>query len=245
MSTTSTGAIKIRRLDTSYVEAIFALHKTVYEHVGDNHIYRGREFAHIEEVFAPDAMCFGAFHEGALVGYSSVRFPDADHRGMSAEFGFTPARILMLAEFDASCVIPVSRGMGLQALLIEARARASLIRGRPLSLATVGPKNVYSLRNFLAYGMRGVALRRLPSGEDRFVMARDHGDSYTRAETRRARHPVGQTHDEIQHVLRSGGQLDRVVKEGESWLHEFVWFADTANERSWVDTFEARDFFGE
>ncbi len=187
----STTSITIRRLDLSHVEAIFTLHKTVYEHVGDDHIYRARELTHIEEVFAPDAMCFGAFHQGALVGYSSVRFPDADHAGMSAELGFTPARILMLAEFDASCVIPESRGMGLQARLIEARARASLIRGRPLSLATVGPKNVYSLRNFLAYGMRGVALRRLPSGEDRFVMGRDHGDSLSRAETRRARLPVG------------------------------------------------------
>lgn len=243
MSTTSTGAITIRRLDPSHVEAIFTLHKTVYEHVGDDHIYRGREFAHIEEVFTPAAMCFGAFHHGALVGYSSVRFPGTDHRGLSAALGFTPARIPMLAEFDASCVIPESRGMGLQALLIEARARASLMRGRPLSLAIVGPKNVYSLRNFLAYGMRGVALRQLPSGEDRFVMARDHGDSLSRAEMRRDRLPVGLTHDEIQAVLHSGGQLDRVVKEGERWLYEFVWFADIAHERSWVETFEARNFF--
>ncbi len=44
-------------------------------------------------------------------------------------------------------------------------------------------------------------------------------------------------------MLRSGGQLDRVVKEGDSWFHEYVWLADITNERSWVDIFEARDFF--
>lgn len=243
VSTTSADTVTIRVLDASHADTIFALHNTVYEQVGDDTIYRGRDYAHIVEVFAPDAMCFGAFLNGALVGYSSVRFPGAGHQGLSALLGFTPARIPLLAEFDASCVLPASRGLGLQALLIEVRARASLMRGRPLSLAIVGPRNVYSLRNFLAYGMRGVALHRLPTGEDRFVMARDHSDSQSRAVTRRERFPIDRTHEDIQAVLRSGGQLDRVVREGETWLHEFVWPADVANERSWVETFEARDFF--
>lgn len=240
---TSSGALKIQRLSPSHADLVHALHRTVYEEVGDDHIYRGRDYDHIVEVFAPDAMCFGAFLDGALVGYSSVRFPGADHHGLSAALGFSLARIPLLAEFDASCVLSASRGLGLQALLIEARARASLMRGRPLSLAIVGPRNVYSLRNFLAYGMRGVALRQLPSGEDRFVMARDHSDSLTRAEARRERIPVGLTHDEIQAILRSGGQLDRVVRDGKDWLYDFVWFADVVNETSWVAAFEARDFF--
>lgn len=243
MTTRSIGGVQIRPLDISHVEAIFALHNTVYEQVGDDHIYRGRDHANIDAVFAPDALCFGAFIDGGLIGYSSVRFPGSDHKGWTTAPGFSPKRLPLLAEFDASCVLPAARGKGLQALLIEVRARASLMRGRPLSLAIVGPKNVYSLRNFLNYGMRGVALHRLPTGEDRFIMARDHSDPLARAQTKRTQLPVGLSRDEIAAVLHSGGQLDRVVKEGADWHYEFVWFADVTNERSWVEAFEARDFF--
>ncbi len=245
MSTTSSGGLDIRRLDASYMEPIFDLHNAVYEQVGDDTIYRGRDHAHIEAVFAPDALCFGAFLDGALIGYSSVRFPGPDHEGWAAAPGFSPARLPLIAEFDASCVLPASRGMGLQGLLIEVRARASLMRGRPLSLAIVGPKNVYSLRNFLLYGMRGVALHCLPTGEDRFIMARDHSDPLHRAETRRERMPVGLSRAEIEAVLRSGGQLDRVLKDGDIWLYEFVWFADIVDGRTWTETFEARNFFAD
>lgn len=245
MSTTSNSGLEIRRLDASHLEPVFALHNAVYEHVGDEAIYRGRDHTHIAAVFAPDALCFGAFLEGALIGYSSVRFPGPAHHGWASALGFSPVRLPLIAEFDASCVLPASRGMGLQGLLIEVRARASLMRGRPVSLAIVGPKNVYSLRNFLLYGMRGVALHRLPTGEDRFVMARDHSDPLTRVETRRERRPVDLSSEEIEAVLRSGGQLDRVVKEGDNWHYEFVWFADTGDARTWVETFEARDFFAD
>lgn len=243
MTPNSSGGIAIRRLETGHEEAVFALHNAIYDLVGDDHIYRGRDHANIAAVFAPDALCFGAFIDGALMGYSSVRFPGPGHAGWAGAPGFSPARLPLLAEFDASCVLPAARGRGLQGLLIEVRARASLMRGRPLSLAIVGPKNVYSLRNFLHYGMRGVALHRLPTGEDRFIMARDHSDPLTRAETKRARVPVGLSREEVETLLRSGGQLDRVVKDGADWLYEFAWFADIAHDRSWVETFEARDFF--
>lgn len=245
MGTTSKGGLEIRRLNATYMEQIFALHNAVYEQVGDDTIYRGRDHAHIAAAFAPDALCFGAFLEGALLGYSSVRFPGPAHHGWASALGFSPARLPLIAEFDASCVLPASRGMGLQGILIEVRARASLVRGRPVSLAIVGPKNVYSLRNFLLYGMRGVALHRLPTGEDRFVMARDHSDPLTRVETRRERLPVGLSREEIEAVLRSGGQLDRVLREGDTWRYEFAWFADNEDARTWVETFEARDFFAD
>lgn len=245
MSTTFNGGLEIRRLDAGYIDPIFALHNAVYQQVGDDTLYRGRDHAQIAAVFAPDALCFGAFLEGALIGYSSVRFPGPAHPGWASALGLSPARLPLTAEFDASGVLPDSRGVGLQGLLIEVRARASLMRGRPLSLAIVGPHNVYSLRNFLLYGMRGVALHRLPTGEDRFVMARDHSDPLTRVETRRERRPVGLSREEIEAVLRSGGQLDRVFQEGDTWHYEFVWFADIRDARTWVETFEARDFFAD
>lgn len=245
MSATSKGGFEIRLLDVGYMERIFTLHNAVAEQVGDDTLFRGRDHAQIAAVFAPDALCFGAFLEGALIGYSSVRFPGPAHHGWASAPGFSPARLPLIAEFDASCVLPAWRGTGLQGLLIEVRARASLMRGRPLSLAIVGPKNVYSLANFLFYGMRGVALHQLPTGEDRFVMARDHSDPLTRVETRRERRPVGLSREEIEGVLRSGGQLERVLKEGDIWQYEFVWSADIGDARTWVETFEARDFFAD
>ncbi len=45
-------------------------------------------------------------------------------------------------------------------------------------------------------------------------------------------------------ILESGGQLDRVFQDRDGWSYEFVWFADVTDERSWVEAFNAKDFFG-
>lgn len=240
----STDDVTIRRLDGTFIEPIFEMHNRVYEEIGRDDLYRARDHDHIADLFGDDGLCFGAFLGGRLVGYSSVRFPAAEGDGLSAQLGFAPAQRRYIAECDASCVLPDARGRRLQERLIEVRARGGLARGRVLGMAIVGPKNVYSLRNFLQYGMRGVALHRIASGEDRMVMARDHSELPNRLENNRERRPVGISCDEIQAILRSGGQLDRVIQDGDEWHYEFVWFAHIADERSWVDAFNTKDFFG-
>lgn len=240
----SSDDITIRRLGPDFLEPVFEMHNCVYEEIHCNDLYRARDHDHIADVFDEDGMCFGAFLGGRLVGYGSVRFPYEDSEGLAAQLGFAPSHLRYIGECDASCVLPEARGRRLQERLIEVRARGSLTRGRVLGMAIVGPTNVYSLRNFLQYGMRGVALHRIPSGEDRMVMARDHSELLTRTERKRERRPVGISRDEIVAILKSGGQLDRVFQDRDGWSYEFVWFADVTDERSWVEAFNAKDFFG-
>lgn len=234
---------RIRILDSSCAEEVFNLHNEVYHEFSNNELYRSRDLHRISTLFESHAMCFGAYEGSRLVGYSGVRFPDPEATSISSELGFAPDRVRYIGEFDGSCVSSASRGQGLQYQLIVARARASLFRRRPMALATVAVGNMYSLINFLEYGMKGVALHQMYDGFARIIMARDHSDAIDLDNVMTRTIKGEMLKSEIADIFASGGQLVRVVRSGRTFTQVFAWLKGRQGSSDWVDTFNRKPLF--
>lgn len=235
--------IQTRRLSAAAAGAVYRLHDAVYRELNNDEHYRSRTIERIATLFGRDGMCFGAFCDGELAGYSGLRFPTPGATTISSELGFANHRLRYIAEFDGSCVERSYRGHGLQSRLIAARATSSLVVGRPLCFATVAMTNVYSLVNFLEYGMRGVALHKMYDGFHRLIMARDHTAPSYRQVSRRQLFNEQPDEGAFAEVFATGGQLERVVKEGPRFTFEFVWGDECRSATDWVKCFNEKDLF--
>jgi hypothetical protein len=164
----------VRTLHRSDFEALRSLHRAVISALPSKEVFRNMDDNYLLDMLTVDATCFGIFDKDRLVAFSTVRYPDAGGETVSHCLGYSKAATHLIGEFDGSAVLPSHRGKGFQYALIEARARASLLRGRPIAVATVSPRNPYSLVNFLRYGMTGRRVAYLWGGFERIVVARDH-----------------------------------------------------------------------
>jgi ribosomal protein S18 acetylase RimI-like enzyme len=96
---------------------------------------------------------------GRLVCYSILGLPDADspeHFGHA--IGMHRALRQLTCHLDGTAVSPEWRGQGLQRRMTLDRIRHGATEGRPIALSTAAPRNIASLTNLTACGLRVVAL---------------------------------------------------------------------------------------
>jgi hypothetical protein len=96
---------------------------------------------------------FGAFFQDDLVAYSAIEFggPSAVQIGQAFRAAALPVA-MRLAVHDGSGVVPAHRGHGLQHSLNALRLDEACRRGYRHVVATVSPRNPFSLRNHLRRG---------------------------------------------------------------------------------------------
>lgn len=202
----------IRALQRSDFEALRTLHASVISALPSKGVFRDIDDKYLLDMLTVDATCFGIFDNDQLVSFSTVRYPSAGGETVSNCLGYGEAATHLIGEFDGSAVLPSYRGKGFQYSLIEARARASLLRGRPITVATISPRNPYSLVNFLRYGMTGRALAYLWGGFERIVVARDHSAKVPH--WLNAEECLADDIDQIGRFLSSGMELFDLVRKG-------------------------------
>lgn len=187
MLETNTAAVNLdgyvlRRLVHEDLQAVHDVHRSVISTLPTADLFRDVSLEFLEVLLGDGAATFGIFQHDDLVAYSAVRFPKAGELKLASIVGVPNALAEMVAEFEGVAVLPAHRGRGFQAALTEIRAKAALLDGRPIAIASVAPQNLHSLRNFLLYGMTGRALVEMYGGYRRIVVVRDHGASASTSE---------------------------------------------------------------
>lgn len=122
----------------------------------------------------------GVEHEGELVAFGVIGFggliPQEENFGRL--IGLPPDRLVSVGQPDGVAVAPGWRGRGLQRHLLRWRLAAAVTRGCRDILSTCEPRNVFSLRNMMGFGLRAVRFAHLFNGLPRLVLHCDRqGDA--------------------------------------------------------------------
>lgn len=113
--------------------------------------------------------CDGA---GRILGFLIVHFPDEKEDNMGHYLNLSADECKKVAYMDSVAILPQARGMGLQRKLIAFAQEAEQLRSYRYLMATVSPKNPYSLHNFKAMGYQTVCMVQKYNAWDRLVLCR-------------------------------------------------------------------------
>jgi hypothetical protein len=163
-----------RELREDEIDDLYATHSAVIENLPSRELFRDVDKEYFRALLGPAAITYGLFAGSRMIGYSALKLPSPGDQSHATHIGFSGPALSLVGEFDGSAVLPEYRGMRLQNILIEVKARASVLRGRPLTVATISPNNYYSMINALQYGMTGRASLMLYDNYPRVIVARDH-----------------------------------------------------------------------
>ena len=109
---------------------------------------------------------------GAMAGASIIRFPspdDPEHLGHS--LALSRSEMLKVRHLESIFIRPDCRGKKLAGILLRENMRLTESAGRSLSMATVWPGNIASLKLHMRHGLFICAFALKYGGKPRFILA--------------------------------------------------------------------------
>ena len=144
-----TTAFEIRTLGFDSVPAILGLQERACEQIVDKSLFYPLSRAELIESLYLDTV-LGVFSpEGSLAGFAVLVSGRDSSRNLAVDAGEQPCGVLT---FDVVVTDPKWRGFGIQRHLTDCAVSLARSSGYRTILATVSPKNSFSLDNFLAKG---------------------------------------------------------------------------------------------
>jgi GNAT superfamily N-acetyltransferase len=171
------GGYDVRKLDGNDLAELFALHRKIIHCLAKPELYvaKDEQYFKLRLVgdFAPSTVILGAFYEGRMIAYSSVRF--IWYEAQSPALLVTPKpswQDIMIAMMEDAAVDPDHRGHGIQRLLNRAKADIARQQGVSLHVTLVDANNVPSLHTLLGERFAAIGTSKVASGLIRLVLAR-------------------------------------------------------------------------
>ena len=115
-------------------------------------------------------------HHDEIIAFLLVRFPKQDDDNLGRDAQVDDDELHHVAHIESLAVVPKHRGNRLQYKMIHYAEKIIKQRGLKYSMATVSPKNKYSLINFLKHDFRIVKIKRKYSGVRRLILKKQHKD---------------------------------------------------------------------
>jgi ribosomal protein S18 acetylase RimI-like enzyme len=166
-----------RILDGNDSSELFSLHRMIIETLPDPDLYLAKPLeyfkARLDGDLARSSAILGAFFEGKLIAYSSVRV--RPYSSSSPDFPIVPKpcwQDTMIALMEDAAVHPHHRGHRIQALLMRAKTSIARQRGVVLDVSLVNVKNLPSLRTLLGEKFVAIGTTTVANGVSRLVLAR-------------------------------------------------------------------------
>ena len=153
---------------------LMSLHRRVIKHIGGKKdlliVERGDSY--FEKILSGLGLVIGAFSEDRLIGYSSLRYPQAGEENFGHYAGLPPSEFPFLAHSNGSMVDLEYRGRGLHQAMAHQRTEAAKTLGLRHLLSEVHGSNPPSLRNLFALGfnVRGI---KHENGDDFLIFHQD------------------------------------------------------------------------
>ena len=153
---------------------IYRVMHEVKNSMTDKELYFADDLAYIRETLTQKGFALKACDEkNRIVGFLLVHFPGDDPDNLGYYLNLPPAERLKTAHMDSVAILSDFRGLGLQRKLLLAAEAAEQLSPYRYLMATVSPKNPYSLQNFLRLGYRIVCKTIKPNGWERYVLCKN------------------------------------------------------------------------
>lgn len=189
--------VQIVRLEQLRLSELMDVQKIVCDHLPTPELYFPVSEPEMLELLGPDAICFGAQHDGQLVGFFGVLFMGDRPGNVGEDLGLAAQELPLVAYFKAVNVLPDYRGIGLQERMTKALFAEMGVGGSSATdvdsahptpkapgvppfkwlCSTVSPLNVSSLKIFLDHGFWVAGLKPKYLGYQRCLLLRPRWDT--------------------------------------------------------------------
>ena len=167
----------IRLAEPSDVGSIYTIMNTARSSMKEPELYvpDTPEFIsrHIQDCGFTLIALYGALPAGFLI----VRIPGEERDNLGYDLGFSRQELPLAAHMESAAVLPEYQGNRLQRRLISSAEAILATRGYQYALATVSPKNFYSLRNMLSCGYRIAKTTLKYGGLERHILLKSLGQT--------------------------------------------------------------------
>lgn len=144
----------IRLAEQGDTEAISYIMKTVSSSMKEPDLYIPDDITFIRRHIADSGFTLLAMYGSQPAGFLIVRIPGEEPDNLGYDLGFNKIERSLVAHMDSAAVLPEYQGNRLQRRLVSGAETILASRGYQYAMATVSPKNFYSLRNMLSSGYR-------------------------------------------------------------------------------------------
>ena len=152
---------------------IYRVMHDVKEALEDKELYCADEMPYILENIENKGFTVKACdNTGHIMGFLIVHFPKEEADNLGHYLDLDDEACKKVAYMDSIAVLPECRGMGLQQKLLAYAESAEQMRPYQYLMATVSPKNPYSLRNFETMGYQIVCKVQKYNAWDRYVLCK-------------------------------------------------------------------------
>lgn len=166
-------SLTLRGCGEEDLDAVMTLQSAVCAALPDGDLFVPSEREDNAALLLPPNFILGCFDGGTLAAYGSFAVPGESSGNYGWDLGWPVEKLLSCGKVDSIVVLPAYRGLGLQRRLLGGILdRAARIPGISCLLATVSPKNSYSLHNVQAAGFEILMKKRKYGGKERFILCR-------------------------------------------------------------------------
>lgn len=156
------------------VDAINAIMERTNQEIASDDIFVMDDKDFIAHHIETQGFIVKVIHRDDIIAFLLVRFPNTDADNLGRDAQVTDDELHDVAHIESLAVVPKHRGNRLQYKMIQYAENIIKERGLKYSMATVSPKNKYSLINFLKHDFRIVKIKRKYSGVRRLILKKQH-----------------------------------------------------------------------
>lgn len=113
-----------------------------------------------------------------IVGFATFEHPDDPSNNYGYDIGLSEHEVSQVLMVDSMAVLPEFRGQGLQRRFLAVGEEIGVQRGYRIFIATVDPRNSYSLLNFVRSGYKRVKIVSAYGGKPREILVKRFRDSF-------------------------------------------------------------------
>jgi len=146
--------MEIIKLDSSYINKIIELQKTIVDNLQDKTIYCESSKEQILDQLGKKGLCVGVLFESQLIAVSTILFPDRKNN-LGNDLKFNDQQKQSVCHKEFSIVHPNFRGKNLQSRMFKILEEMIIKETQyKIICTTVSPDNKWSLNNNLKNGMK-------------------------------------------------------------------------------------------
>lgn len=170
-----------------YAHEIYEVMSKVYESLNNKDTYVTSTEEKVKEKLKSDSFaCMarvkddfsGSGGNMKLVGFTIFQKPSHSADNYGYAIGLSEAEASEVLMIDSVAVLPQYRGQGLQRRMLAIGEEEGARMGCRIFIATVDPRNAYSLANFIDAGYRRLKIIRTYGGKPREILVKRFRDSF-------------------------------------------------------------------
>jgi ribosomal protein S18 acetylase RimI-like enzyme len=156
--------------DETDTEIISQIMEDVNKEINTSTIFVKDSKDFIEDHIDKKGFIIKAIYNNKIIGFLIVRVPKLAEDNLGREVDMSQDELKKVAHIESVAVVPKHRGKRLQHKMIQYAESIIKKRGLHTAMATVSPKNKYSLINFLKHDYQVIKMKKKYGGVTRLIL---------------------------------------------------------------------------